>query len=174
MSVTWARVSHHGRTVYWNGTSPDGWRLSVSRVADGTGGSRVWKFGAFQPVPGSAPGRRVHDSEPVGTVIQARRAAEAWLAARTQSPDPGAEYWTVDDVAAYAGLAHLTIIQYHARGQMPRRDKRTSTLLWRPDRIRAWRPQAEDQPERLCCPDWAILHEHARSCSKRAKGPTRG
>lgn len=51
------------------------------------------------------------------------------------SPDPAAEWWTVDDVAAYLKIAHLTVIQYHQQGRIPRRDRRSTTLLWRPQRI---------------------------------------
>jgi predicted site-specific integrase-resolvase len=56
-------------------------------------------------------------------------------------PDPNAEWWNVDDVAEYLKIAHMTVIQYHQDGKIPRRDKRSKTLLWRPETITSWRPE---------------------------------
>lgn len=62
------------------------------------------------------------------------------------SPDPNAEWWTVDDVAAYLKIAHMTVIQYHQQGKIPRRDKRSKTLLWKPRRIIDAFPNPPGQP----------------------------
>lgn len=62
------------------------------------------------------------------------------------SPDPKAKWWTVDDVAEYLGLAHLTIIQYHQNRMIPYRDRRSSTLLWRPVRIIEWAAETGRRP----------------------------
>lgn len=84
--VSWSRVTERagdrGRTVYWNGLAPDGWRLTVARV--GSPGS-PWRFSAFEPVQGSTAGRRVYTSDPVGSVLAGRRAAERWITKRDEA-----------------------------------------------------------------------------------------
>jgi hypothetical protein len=81
MSLSWTRVAERitgGRTVYWNGTAADGWRVAVVRVDFDAPGTQ-WRFNAYQPSRHTRAGQKVHESPPIGTVAQARRAAEAWL-----------------------------------------------------------------------------------------------
>lgn len=81
--VTWRRVTATvtgGPTVYWNGTTPSGWRLTVTR-ADSTTPGHGWGFSAYRPWPHNNAGEKVHASDGVGSVAQARKAAEMWLAA---------------------------------------------------------------------------------------------
>lgn len=54
-------------------------------------------------------------------------------------PDPEAEWWTADDVAAYLGVARSTVHAYKVRAQMPGPDQQYGkTPLWRPASITAW------------------------------------
>lgn len=79
-ALTWTRVAYGSRTVYWNAPTGSGWRLTVSR-ADAAESGGAWRFSAYEPVPGNKAGRKVHQSGPLSTVVQARRRAEAWFAA---------------------------------------------------------------------------------------------
>jgi hypothetical protein len=85
MPVEWKRVRERidsGRTVYWNADTPR-WRLAVSRVDFATPGS-PWRFKAYRLDGSNRAGQKAHESEPVGTVTQARKAAETWLAEHTK------------------------------------------------------------------------------------------
>jgi hypothetical protein len=53
--------------------------------------------------------------------------------------DPGAEWWTTSDVAAFLGVAVATVSTYRKRGQMPGPDATFGrTHVWRPARIVEW------------------------------------
>lgn len=57
----------------------------------------------------------------------------------SDQPDPGAEWWTTSEVAAYLGLSVTTVSTYRARGQMPQPDMTIGrTHVWRPERIMTW------------------------------------
>lgn len=62
------------------------------------------------------------------------------------SADPNAEWWDVNDVAEYLKLAHGTVIAYHQEGKIPRRDRRSRTLLWKPQRIIDAFPNPPERP----------------------------
>ncbi len=58
-------------------------------------------------------------------------------------PDPDAYWWTTTDVANYLGVKVGTISSYRKRRQMPAPDQTVGrTHMWRPARIRAWRPRS--------------------------------
>lgn len=67
------------------------------------------------------------------------------------TPDPNAEWWTVDDVAEWLKIARGTVIAYHQQGKIPRRDRRSKTLLWRPRTITDWRPEPVERNR-----EWAV------------------
>lgn len=57
----------------------------------------------------------------------------------TGSPDPGLEWWTTSDVAAYLDVRVGTVSSYRIRGQMPEPDQTIGrTHIWRPQRIIEW------------------------------------
>jgi 8-oxo-dGTP pyrophosphatase MutT (NUDIX family) len=57
----------------------------------------------------------------------------------TETPDPGAEWWTTSDVAAYLGVGVAAVSAYRKRGQMPAPDSTVGrTHMWRPARVREW------------------------------------
>lgn len=59
--------------------------------------------------------------------------------ARSVRPDPGAEWWTTTEVAAYLGVKPATVSTYRMRGQMPAPDHKLGrTQLWRPRTIIDW------------------------------------
>jgi predicted DNA-binding transcriptional regulator AlpA len=60
-------------------------------------------------------------------------------AGKVDEPDPGAEWWTTSDVAAYLGLRRGTVSSYRKRGQMPAPDNTVGrTHMWKPARIITW------------------------------------
>jgi predicted DNA-binding transcriptional regulator AlpA len=55
------------------------------------------------------------------------------------APDPKADWWVPEDVAAYLGVSTSTVGSYKARGQMPEPDRHFGrTPAWRPARIIEW------------------------------------
>lgn len=59
--------------------------------------------------------------------------------AEVTTPDPGAEWWTTSDVAAYLGVRVGTVATYRKRGQMPAPDLTLGrTHVWRPAHIVSW------------------------------------
>lgn len=55
------------------------------------------------------------------------------------APDPDADWWTVEDVAAYLGVARNTVHAYRSRAQMPAPEHQYGqTRLWRPATITGW------------------------------------
>ncbi len=54
-------------------------------------------------------------------------------------PDPTADWWVPDDVAAYLDVSTKTVASYKARGQMPEPDRLFGrTPAWRPAAIIEW------------------------------------
>jgi hypothetical protein len=54
-------------------------------------------------------------------------------------PDPEADWWVPQDVAAFLGVTPRTVSSYKARGQMPEPDRHFGrTPAWRPARIIEW------------------------------------
>jgi predicted DNA-binding transcriptional regulator AlpA len=57
-------------------------------------------------------------------------------------PDPDADWWVPEDVAAYLGVTTKTVASYKARDQMPEPDRMFGrTPAWRPSRIIEWHEQ---------------------------------
>ncbi|GIG67320.1 helix-turn-helix domain-containing protein [Phytomonospora endophytica] len=55
------------------------------------------------------------------------------------SPDPGAEWWTTTEVAAYLHVHISTVSGYRRREQMPAPDQTIGrTHVWQPNRIIEW------------------------------------
>ena len=50
----------------------------------------------------------------------------------------GGEWWDTAEVAAYLGVAAVTVSAYRNRGQMPEPIYVGRIPLWRPDEIKAW------------------------------------
>lgn len=77
----WERVGQtqlpSARTAYWKGSTPSGLRVAVSRTSTNTPGA-AWSFTVYRPRHNGD--EQVHESEAIGTVAQARAAAERWLA----------------------------------------------------------------------------------------------
>jgi hypothetical protein len=62
--------------------------------------------------------------------------------ASSAAPDPNAEWWTTNDVAAYLGVGKATVSAYRGRGQLPEPDgKIGQSWIWRPSRIITWHEQ---------------------------------
>lgn len=58
---------------------------------------------------------------------------------RVPSPDPDADWWLTDDVAAYLKVTTGTLRGYLSRGQMPAPDRRFGrSNAWRPATIIGW------------------------------------
>ncbi|MEV4093811.1 hypothetical protein [Streptosporangium saharense] len=62
------------------------------------------------------------------------------------APDPEADYWVVEDVAAYLGVAVRTVYTYRLRGQkgepggLPAEDRMFGrSPAWRPATITGWK-----------------------------------
>lgn len=58
--------------------------------------------------------------------------------------DPGAEWWTTEDIAAYLGVKPASVRRYRARdpehGGLPPEDRTfLRTLAWKPATIMAWK-----------------------------------
>jgi hypothetical protein len=58
-------------------------------------------------------------------------------------PDPGADWWTMDDIAAYLGVKVASVRRYRARprerGGLPPEDRMIGrTPVWRPATIIRW------------------------------------
>ncbi len=54
-------------------------------------------------------------------------------------PDPTADWWVPEDVAAYLDVTANTVASYKARGQMPEPDRLFGrTPAWRPATIIEW------------------------------------
>jgi hypothetical protein len=54
-------------------------------------------------------------------------------------PDPRADWWVPDDVAAYLGVSASTVASYKSRGQMPEPERHFGrTPVWRPQTIIDW------------------------------------
>ena len=54
-------------------------------------------------------------------------------------PDPRADWWVPDDVAAYLGVSASTVASYKSRGQMPEPERHFGrTPVWRPRTIIDW------------------------------------
>ena len=54
-------------------------------------------------------------------------------------PDPEADWWVPEDVAAYLGVTAKTVASYKAREQMPEPDRLFGrTPAWKPARIIEW------------------------------------
>lgn len=55
------------------------------------------------------------------------------------TPDPGVEWWTTKDVAAYLRVRMGTVSTYRTRGQMPPPDQTVGrTHMWHPATVIAW------------------------------------
>ena len=55
------------------------------------------------------------------------------------APNPGAEWWTTSDVAAYLRVRVATVSTYRVRGQMPPPEQTVGrTHMWRPAAVIAW------------------------------------
>jgi hypothetical protein len=52
--------------------------------------------------------------------------------------DPGAEWWTTEDIAAYLGVSAATVRRYRSRDLPPEDHTFLRTLVWRPATITAW------------------------------------
>jgi predicted DNA-binding transcriptional regulator AlpA len=58
---------------------------------------------------------------------------------RVPQPDPTADWWVPDDVAAYLDVTAKTVASYKARGQMPEPERLFGrTPAWRPATIIEW------------------------------------
>lgn len=54
----------------------------------------------------------------------------------SQTPDPNADYWTLEDVAAYWGIKYDSARRYRARGNLPPEDRKFGrSPAWRPATI---------------------------------------
>jgi len=61
---------------------------------------------------------------------------------RVPSPDPDADWWSIEDIATYLGVAPSTVSSYRSRGQMPAAERHFArTPVWRPATITAWHAQ---------------------------------
>lgn len=65
--------------------------------------------------------------------------------------DPGAEWWTLDDVAAYLGVKKATARRYRmpdrGKGSLPREDRMFGrTPAWRPATVIAWNERGRPGP----------------------------
>lgn len=57
----------------------------------------------------------------------------------TPTPDPAADWWTTDDIAAYLGVKTASVRRYKVRGDLPPEDRKIGrTLVWKPATIIAW------------------------------------
>lgn len=64
-------------------------------------------------------------------------------------PDPSAEWWTIDDVARYLGVARDTVHSYRSRRQMPAHEQQYGrTALWRPATITSWAAERRTDSKR--------------------------
>lgn len=60
-------------------------------------------------------------------------------ATRPPAPDPDADWWTTDDIAAYLGVKAASVRRYKVRGDLPAEDRKIGrTLVWKPVTIIAW------------------------------------
>jgi hypothetical protein len=103
------------------------------------------------------------------------------------SPDPGADWWTLIDIAAFTGLAQSTVYTYVASGRIPESDYSGVDLGDAPSRNRRWHPQtivAWDRGRRRCrsrepslqpqgeqtVTGWIVKPKTSRTCAREGCG----